>query len=214
VASRIQDAMFELFNPKKPHLTTWISIYNEFRDPTRWNDGAAFELERHPSPSEAASLSCALWFGLTGVTNYLIITHAMDVNVQYRDQGAPLHLASVLGHTGVVSLLLQHNADVNIRCTNYANWKPLHFAASHGHAKVAKLLLEHGADVNAQTEYQATPLWSAAQGGYLELVQLLLRNGADVHIRHRCGESSFMIARLNGHVDIAQLLVEHGAETE
>jgi Ankyrin repeats (3 copies) len=204
VASRVQSSIEELFHPKQSHLTAWVSIHDVAE---YWDRGFGFDRAHDPSPPEAASLFYAALCGFNRVANYLIITHAVDVNAEYSNQGAPLHVASRKGHSELVSLLLQHDANVNIGSTCFGNWTPLHFASCLGHAKVAQLLLEHGADVNAETTHYITPLWFASPEGRLEIVRLLLRNGAD-------GESPFEIVRLNGHDDIAQLLVEHGAETE
>jgi hypothetical protein len=211
VASQVQGSMEELFHPKMSHLATWISIYDvaKHRD-----ERFLFLPAHHPSPPEAASLFYATLCGFSTLADYLIVTHAADVNAQYSNRGAPLHVASRHEHTEVISLLLQHDADVNVRSTCFGNWTPLHFASLLGHAKVVQLLLEHGADINAQNSHLITPLWSASRDGRLEIVQLLLRNGANVHIRHEILGPPFQIAKRRGHLKIMQLLVEYGAETD
>jgi ankyrin repeat protein len=147
------------------------------------------------------------------VADYLITTHTEDVNAPGCSLGDPLHMASARGHTEIVYLLLQHNADVNYRCSGYYGWTPLHFATYLGHAKVVQLLLEHGADVNAQSLSHSTPLYFASTGGHLEVVRLLLGYGADVHIRSDLGDT-LRGAQSGGHVEVAQILLEHGAVTK
>jgi ankyrin repeat protein len=53
----------------------------------------------------------------------------------------PLHYASEDGHTDVVKLLLEHNA--NIDTANKCGKQAIHYASKYGHTDVVKLLLEH-----------------------------------------------------------------------
>jgi hypothetical protein len=207
VASRVQDAMEELFNPSKPYLAAWLWI----RDVTGQLD--VMGQTEHLLRPKAAALYHAAEDGFGGVVDYLIMMHAADVNEE-SSLGAALHVASSNGHAEVVYLLLQRNADVNIRHTNHFKWTPLHFASRNGHAKVVPLLLEHGADINAQSTSHSAPLKFASGFGHLEVVRLLLAHGADVHIRDTDGDSPFQMATGNGHVAVGQLLLEHGAERD
>jgi len=209
VASRVQDALEELFNPSKPYLAAWLRI----RIVTGGLPVHLNNLTEHLSRPKAAALYHAAEHGFGGVVDHLIMMHAADVNEE-SSLGAALHVASENGHAEVVDLLLQRNADVNIRSTHQFEWTPLHFASRHGHAKVVPLLLEHGADINAQSTLHGTPLKFASWGGHLEVVQLLLAHGADVHTRDTDGCSAFQRATQNGHVAIGQLLSEHGAERD
>jgi len=212
VASRVQGAIQGLFDPKKPHLSAGIPMHNVAQE---WHRQFFFSSPtHHPSPPGAATLFYAVLCGFSGVVDYLIGTHALDVNAHHSYSGAPLHVASGRGHAKVVHLLLQRNADVNVRCTSHYNWTPLHFASFVGHAKVVQLLLEHGADVNAHSKGYNTPLWLASDKGYVDVVRLLLAHGADVHGRGELRQTPFQRATANRHVEVAQLLLEHGAEKE
>jgi hypothetical protein len=207
VASRVQDTMEELFNPSKPYFAAWLG--------TRIVPGWLHlnNLTKHLSRPKAAALYHAAEYGFGGVVDYLITMHAADVNEE-SSLGAALHAASRYGHAEVVYLLLQRNADVNIRSTKDYKRTPLHFASANGRAKVVSLLLEHGADINAQSTTHSTPLKFASGNGHLEVVRLLLAHGADVHIRDIDGDSPFQMATQSGHVAIGQLLLEHGAERD
>ena len=206
VASRVQNAMEELFNPTKSYLAAWLWICNR----RTIND-----LTEFPSPLRETALHYAASYGFSGVVNYLIITHSEDINATGGGlEQTPLYVASDSGHLGVVSLLLQHNPDVDAKRTVNHDWTSLHVASACGHAEIAQVLLKHGANVNALSTSNSTPLKWASQNGYLEIVRLLLSHGADVHIRDNSGYTAFQTATKNQHVEIAELLLEHGAEKE
>jgi len=205
VSSRVQDAMELFFNPRKPYLAAWLRV--------DWDPELENIYVPCPSPPSKAALYFAALCGFSGVANYLITHSEVDL-AEFRQSGDPLHVASSRGHIGVVYLLLQHNMNVNAKCTTFSDWTPLHVASANGYAKVAQLLLEHGANVNALSTSNSTPLMFASLDGHLEVVRLLLSNGADVHIRDKYGVTALYFATDHRHVETAQLLLEHGAEKE
>jgi hypothetical protein len=210
VASRIQHAMEELFNPRKPYFAAWVWVYD-----VDWVYRQYLETPtQYPSPPEGTALYYAALCGFIGVVNHLVVKHGEDINYQSDRRGTPLHATSRSGHAEVAHVLLQHNADVNARSAHYFEWTPLHFASSKGHVKVVQLLLEHGADINAQSTSHSTPLKFASLNGRLEVVRLLLVHGADVHIRDEEGRTPFQCATMHQHVEVAQLLLERGAVEE
>ena len=79
----------------------------------------------------------------------------------------PLSWASLHGHTDAVDLLLNRDADVNVRNPDGAT--ALHLAAFLGRAKTVDLLLNRDADVNARNHSGDTPMdllsvdWGATQ---------------------------------------------------
>ncbi len=210
VASRIQDGIERLFYPGNPYLAAWAWIYD-----VAWDRfGRSIDtLTEHPSLPEATALYYAVLCGFSGVANFLICTHAEDVNALGDDHGTPLRAASSGGHLDVVHLLLQHNANVN-DARGSTNWTALHEASYYGHPKVVKLLLEHGAEVNAVSEAHNTPLWLASDSGHLEVVQMLLGHGADVHIRGQFNRTPYQAAAWEKNTKVAELLLEHGAEKD
>jgi hypothetical protein len=211
VASRVQNAMEELFNPTKPYLAAWVWIHDV--DEGRNRPSLDHFIQR-ALPPRGTALYYAARCGFSEVANYLIITHAQDVNVNSGRLGAPLHVASRFGHAEVVSLLLRHNADVHIRSTAFDKWVPLLFASCNGHPMIVQSLLEHGADVNALSAFHNSPLYLASREGHLEVVRILLKHGADVHVRGDERITPFQIADWNEHVEVAKLLLECGAENE
>ena len=79
----------------------------------------------------------------------------------------PLSWAALHGHAEVARLLIEYDADLNVR--NRDGARPLHAAAFLGHAAVVKLLIESGADIEARDGKGATPAdatranWSIVQ---------------------------------------------------
>ena len=220
VASRVQDAMEQLFHPSKVYLAAWtwiceVDLYGSYR--VKPID----TLEERPTRPSEPALYYAVICGFSGLVNYLIISHAENVDAECHNiYRTLLNVASRRGLADVAHVLLQHNADVNAR--GRASEIPLHYPSYTGETRVTKLLLEHGAAVNARSMSGSTPLYRASEHGHIEVVKILLDHGADVHIRgeegrtpfQAEGRTPFQVATRNGHVEVAQLLLEHGAEEE
>jgi len=68
---------------------------------------------------------------------------------------SPLFLASMHGHYRVVSLLLQHRADINQ--LGPSHWSALHMASFYGHLTVVALLLCNGASTTVKNDDGFTP---------------------------------------------------------
>lgn len=79
-------------------------------------------------------------------------------NVPFQEDQTPLHIASRLGKTDIVQLLLQHMAHPDAATTN--GYTPLHISAREGQFETAAVLLEAGAShslatkVNTRTDAQ------------------------------------------------------------
>ena len=211
VALRIQDAMEQLFHPSKVYLAAWtwiceVDLYGSY--PVKPID----TLEERPTRPSEPPLYFAVICGFGGLVNYLIVTHAENIDAECDIFRTLLNLASYRGLVDVAHVLLQHKADVNAR--DDANETPLHYPSYTGETRLTELLLEHGATVNAQSKSNSTPLYRASEHGHIEVVKILLGHGADVHIRGEGGWTPFQAATWKRHVEVAQLLLEHGAEKE
>ena len=202
VASRIQDDMKRLFNPRNPYLAAWDWIYDvdlgHLREP----------LAKHPSPHKATALYYASLCGFSGLANYIICTHGEDVNAKCGYHETPLRAASYKGHIDVVHVLLDHGANVN---TIDKRKTPLYSAVYGRQSEIVRLLLEHGADVDAWYDSQDLVLHYASKNGQAEVVHLLLRHKADVDARGLVGRTPLQGASLFGHTKVVQLLLDHGA---
>lgn len=74
-----------------------------------------------------------------------------------------MHIASRLGKTEIVQLLLQHMAHPDAATTN--GYTPLHISAREGQVDVASVLLEAGAAHSLATKVRGAALVTGCQGG-------------------------------------------------
>ena len=132
--------------------------------------------------------------------------------------------ASAQGAAGVVGMLLDKGADVNV--ADSTGVTPLIAATSVDDVATATLLLARGADVHAKANVgaAATALMGAAVNGNLELTRVLLsrRAALDVVSADRSGTvkngavlfgsvTAVHLATASGNVEVLKLLLDAGA---
>ena len=204
VASHVQDAMEDIFDPTKRHFLEWVWIHNV--DPQS-------DIRRLKENGLSTPLFFVALHGFSGLAKHFIITRALDVNAKVHFNWTPLFGASRMGHIDVAKVLLDHGADVNAQ--DIYDQSPLSWASNREHVEFVQLLLEHGANVNTQHKCDHwTPLHGASELGNLEVARLLLDHGADVQMRSKDGLTPFYIANRSNRHDIAQLLLDRGAKRE
>ena len=115
----------------------------------------------------------------------------------------PLHSAAEEGHRDVVQLLLEMNAEIEIR--DRSGNTPLHLAASEGHRDLVQLLLEKSAEIEAKSSSGQTPLFLAAKWGQIEVAQLLLEKNVQIGTTDKDGQTPISYA--SGKV--FDVLLEH-----
>jgi ankyrin repeat protein len=76
----------------------------------------------------------------------------------------------------IVSLLLEHGADVNVKAPTGTN--ALIRAAEQNHSAIVGLLLEHGADAAVKDANDRTALYFAKRYNFNEVLALLSKAGA------------------------------------
>ena len=207
VASRCQDVIEQLFDPSKPYLAAWIWMHDVDSDEARETIHA---LKERPTRPKATALYYAVLCGFSRLADYLIDTHAENVNAKCGNHGTPLHAASYKGHLDAVRLLLAHGVDVNTT-TNKSKRTPLCSAYIGRHVDVMRLLLEHGADVHVYYDGAGQLFHEAAFSGRADVVHLLLQHNADVNVRNASNETPLHHASGMGQATVAQILLEHGA---
>ena len=127
-----------------------------------------------------------------------------------------LHLAAAAGETGVVGLLLEAGADLQL--ADAEGELALHKAAEAGRRAVVRLLLLHGANIDAPRQSDgATPLHLAAYTGQGDVCRLLVLEGADAEARTPKGQSPLHFAAISGYVhetNAVDMLVQQGADID
>lgn len=105
-----------------------------------------------------------------------LIAQGVDLN-KIEEGRFPLYLAIKNNSTGMVKLLLQSGADVNLVNRDDFAKTPLIYAVEKGDIRIIRLLVENGADVNAKDSEGEVVLDYVEQDDY-ELRNYLVDNGA------------------------------------
>ncbi|WP_253303211.1 ankyrin repeat domain-containing protein [Wolbachia endosymbiont of Phyllotreta cruciferae] len=100
-----------------------------------------------------------------------LVSRGADVNMQYGNGWAPLHLAALEGCFVIVKYLIENNA--NIDAKNNIGRTSLHNAARNGHLDVVKYLIEKGADFEIKDKDDKTPLDLASWKEHNDVVKYL-----------------------------------------
>jgi uncharacterized protein len=117
-------------------------------------------------------LGLACYFGQYEVARYLVLKGA-DVNLPSNNgfRVYPLHSAAAGNYTQIARMLIENNAQVNVK--QQAGATALHSAAQNGNIDLLILLLEHGADVSVRMEGGKLPADLAREKGFEEIAEVL-----------------------------------------
>ncbi|KAF8496178.1 hypothetical protein F5888DRAFT_413706 [Russula emetica] len=249
VSSYLRTSMESLFDLDKPYFAAWLELYNidtpspddsTFYVFTPINERGASPLYyaalcgfqdlvqnlivKYPQDVNASggSYLTPLVAALAGKhfqTAALLRHSGADPNVQCYHENTPLHSAAYYGDVGMVQVLLDLEAGVNVR--NERGETPLYNAPRTPSSfeniptfpilsgDVAQLLLDRGADINARANNSWTPLHTAVDCGCIEVVRVLLEHGANLGAEDEQGRTPFSLAKKD---EIVKLLSEHGAQ--
>jgi ankyrin repeat protein len=135
-----------------------------------------------------------------------LVRSGVDVN-RFTPEGlTPLMIASGLGQSQMVDLLLTAGAQV-LAVEPRAGATALHKAALSGNPDVVGLLLDHGAFIDQQSPILGhTALMDAVVYKHEDVVRLLLKRGARTTIRNHWHETALDIARRDGLDTVARLI--------
>jgi hypothetical protein len=159
---------------------------------------------------DAKGITYAEWLLFHGIRegNLDYVTAALRTGAQPEKARNPIGtlpalavaVSSARASPKMVSLLVEHGADVNRRWTPKlasgeapgSNYFPLYQAARHGNAEVVETLLQKGADVHARVSHGGTALHATFD---VEIGKVLQRYGADLSARNRNGQTPLGNAR-------------------
>ena len=206
VLHRIKEGMECLFDADKPHFKTWIWIYNEDQLDSSMST-------MHPEKPAVVPLYHAAMFGLRDLAEHLITKHPEHVNARGGSHETPMHVAAQAGHANIISLLIDHGADMEARSGTINGGTPLNRAAWYGRLKIGQYLLDRGADINGRDSEHHTPLIHAAIERKVEFARMLLERGAEIDAQSSFnGRTALSCAAEGGHTQFVRLLLEHGAD--
>jgi ankyrin repeat protein len=123
-----------------------------------------------------------------------------------------LYLASALGKTAGVQLLLAAGASVELSSADQET--ALHVAARANRQEIVNLLLDNGAQVDARDAIGLTPLHHAAYAGHEAMVSLLLERHASPNAADHMGWTALHVAARAGNAEIAKRLIGAHANVE
>ena len=138
--------------------------------------------------------------------NFLLACDPSMLHTRTLSFNTPLVLAARRGHRDVISILIQHDADIND--TGEYGRTPLHAASWFGHVACIDELVRLGADVEARdSEREATPLMLAATSNESASVDALInRHGASINAADTYGWTALHRAAYSGHIAVVRTL--------
>lgn len=157
-----------------------------------------------PDSTGRSPLHAAIAADARGVFELLKQHRATNLNARTYDGTTPLILAARLSCEGMLSELIQAEADVNA-CDDKGK-TALHWAASVNNIDAVRLLLRNGANRDAQDHEEATPLFLAAREGSFQAVRVLLEHHANKDITDHMDRLPRDVAAEKMHSDIVELL--------
>ncbi|XP_078683768.1 uncharacterized protein LOC144917494 [Branchiostoma floridae x Branchiostoma belcheri] len=160
------------------------------------------------TPEVESTLHFAAFYGLETLVRNLVLKDRANVNAQgaQKSGDSALHAASLGGHTPCAKILVENDADVNIR--NKIGDSPLHHAAARGRTDTAFYLIRNGADLDALNEAGETPLHHAGLYGHSHTAALLVQQGADILIQSKTGTTALHHAAGAGYAPAVDALID------
>jgi ankyrin repeat protein len=135
-----------------------------------------------------------------------------DINAKNISGDTALTLAAWKGHSKVVEILLQQNANVDE--ADDCGTMPLAMAAYEGHVDIVKILLAHNSKTEPKDRWGFTALTGAIWYNYIEIVEKLLAANAALEDRGDDGNTPLHFAAARGHADVVKLLLDKKAEID
>ena len=203
VSSRIKGGMERLFDADQAHFAIWLWLYDDEAVLLKSLSSMC------PEKPRAVPLYYAAKFGFRDLAEHLIAENPDHINARGGSKETPMHVAAGAGHINILSLLLDHGADVDVRNKNGET--PLLRASWAGQREAGWYLIDRGADINAPDERNFTPVFVAFKG-HVESARMLLELGAVIDIRNRYGETPLHQALRWEEIELVRLFLEHGAD--
>ena len=212
VSLRLRRAMEYLFDPDRPHFTSWLQLHDMDIDPNA--ESTLFEFT--PILKSASTpLYYAALCGFQHPVEQMIVKYPQHVDAIGGYYMTPAVAALAGRHFRLAQLL--HRSGSSVDPQGDFNKTPLHSAAYYGDLEMIQTLLDCKANVNARAERGSTPLGFALSGPHLgdaRVVRLLLGHSADPNIPALRGLTPLHHASEKGWIEVVRLLIEYGASVK
>ena len=139
-----------------------------------------------------------------GVLTSLVVG---DKDVSDLNNQTPLLWAAEKGYEGIVKLLLDKGAAIEVKSST--GQTPLLWAAVKGHQGIVKLLVDQSAQDGS---FLNNALQAASAGGHDKVVQMLLDKGADANAQGGRYSNALQAASAKGYNKVVQMLLDKGAD--
>ncbi|KAI0869895.1 ankyrin repeat-containing domain protein [Hypoxylon argillaceum] len=208
----VQDAANHLLNAAKEHESKIIrKVLEQDEKPPAIDSSIAIELQFAAQRGMASVLEYL--FSLSDGT----INARSAINQRSDDGYTPLSLAAIGGHVGAVTILLEHEPDVDLE--DHHGRTALSLAAGNGHLNVVDALLQQKSNPNAGDYSGRTPLsWAATgdsrRGGSYLMIKSLVARGANVNLTDKTGRSPLSWAAQMGNDEAVMGLLLEEAEPD
>jgi len=136
-----------------------------------------------------------------------LLDNGYDINNKDSKSYTPLHVAVEYNHYGLVKLLIERNANINI---DDPHGSILHVACFNKNYLIVEYLIEKGAQLEKVDSFGYTPICCAVERGSLDIVKLLVSKGADFKVLFRNGNNLLHLASSYHQCDIYDFLLSIG----
>ncbi|XP_072283251.1 E3 ubiquitin-protein ligase MIB2 isoform X3 [Pyxicephalus adspersus] len=143
--------------------------------------------------------------GNTGKVREMLQKHPDKVDI--RNQGrTALQVASHLGHIEVVKVLIQANANIDLK--DDEGDSALHYAAYGNQPAIIRFLLTKGANAELLNNAKCTALYIAVNKGFTEVVQVLCIPNCAINVQDLHGDTPLHYAITADYRSIIEILTE------
>ncbi|MGO0305513.1 ankyrin repeat domain-containing protein [Endozoicomonas acroporae] len=129
------------------------------------------------------------------------------VNAEINIRGTALHLAVRQGRQDVIKMLMNHEANINVR-SRHKGKSVLHDAARLGRPEIIDQLMGYGADISARDNKGKTVLHDAARQDQPDIIDQLMNYGADINARDNKGRTLLHLVAASGQQAILDKLLQ------
>ncbi len=164
-------------------------------------------------------LELAIDSGIIDVVKEVLDSGA-NPNFKHDGMTALFYAVSLNKPSDIIALLIEHNADPNIRTDEEYGFTPLHYAIANKNIPVTNMLLMNRADPNLQDHYGKTALHHIMLHNFheeklYEIVNILLYHGAKINLQDDIGRTPIYYAIIKNKPDsFIKYLIRMGADID